>query len=67
MSRIARVLHDAWCAITKRCGWNGADRTPVIQWLQEQEREAHKSTNEIRRRRAWIEQAVTGNRERRAP
>lgn len=50
MSRIKRAIHDAWCAVTRRCGWDQAEDTPVIAWLRDQEAEANRSMDEIRRR-----------------
>ena len=61
MTRIKRVLHDAWCAVTRRCGWDDAADTPVIEWLKAQERDAKQGIHETRqRRRNVIESALRG-------
>lgn len=52
MSKMVRVLHDAWCEITKRCTFTPrAVKTPMIEWLREQEQYANQSAETIRERR----------------
>lgn len=50
MSRLKRAIHDVWCGMAHRCGFDRIEDTPILRWLRDQEQEARQRAQQTRER-----------------